>query len=277
MKKILAFAVVAISFHAHSQEVLNVKDKKALMSFPDEMSVPAVDDEVYATDNGKKVGIIKVTTVKGLRAIGMITKGRANQGMQIEAKGTVQKNEPASTKIGESWAVLGGMSMQSMSAQVTGVGSTATTSMSGTNFLIGASYQFPYSKKIVLEGDVFWENYSLTGTITYPPGCTSSTSCNVSISYLAGYGLVKYYFLTGKFRAYAFAGMGLLQPISKSSNVLDSNAISFTQNFPLGAGLDWQMNKKYYIPVRIQYNYFMSSSTVTTSAINVIGGFGMNF
>lgn len=263
---------------ASAQEVLNVKDKKVLMDFHESTLVPKNDDEVYLLDNGKKVGIVKVTTTKGTRALGILTKGRANPGMQVESKSSGSKSDSTLPKHQpESWAVLGSINLQTMNAQVTGSGATATSNMTGTTFSLGAAYNIPFNREIVFEGDVLWENYSLTGTISYPPGCTASTNCNVSINYLSGYGLAKYYFLTSKIRAYAMAGIGFMQPISKSSNILDSNAIAFTQCFPFGGGIDWQLSRKNYIPIRVQYNYFVSSATVASSAISITGGFAWNF
>jgi len=243
---------------------------------------------VFTTNaSGKKVSIVKIAQVKKGKAIGDVTKGRAEVGQGILRRGgAIQPQESSAEATSESAparkrktsvGVELEMIQMSMTSNVTYSGTTYGASMGGTAFGLYGYYDYPVMPKGQVRIAGAYEPLSATGSLTVP-GCSSSAGCDFKVTYLGGYGTFKYDFLEQKsYRMWGAVGMGLLLPMSKSSSAVKTSNISTTQLYVFEIGGDIIMSRKNYIPLSLQYGMFPASSTVTASDITLRGGYAWQF
>ncbi len=256
-----------------------------------------MNQEFYSIDaNGKKKSLLKITQVKGDKALADIVKGTAEAGQTLQAKGTPgagggasdnsskenssPMNQSASgssknfTKKGETWGILGSFGMNKMDASLTVSTVKYTANMTGTGFGLLGFYDFPMSKSFVLRGSTGLEQFIGNGTVSAAV-CNGSANCSVNIMYLSFYGAAKYIFVNGKMKIWGAAGLGYLFAASKSSNILKTDGLStyvivpsLGIDIPLGGG---------FIPIAVDYALYPDSADVKASTTNIRAGWGWNF
>lgn len=295
-----------IGFQALAASVTSVKGQKALIDLQGAEAVAGDEFFLINPDSQKKAAIIRVRQVKGGRAIAEIVRGSAKPGYTLQAKGpskmsaevtnpeaddnttaTTPRYESSSSRdtgylrvIKNSWGVLGGFNMNTMNANISntdifGVTTKTPASMKGNGFGAGGFYDYAFTSEMVGHVSAMLEQFSTTGTAA-TAACKSSTTCDVNITYLSLYGVGKYYFTKDKFRMWGGGGMGYLLALSKSSTALNESKISANQVLTLAIGGDYQMSRKNYIPISLEYNYFWPSADVTANQIMLKAGWAWN-
>lgn len=284
------------STHAWSATISQVKGTRALIDL--EGAETAAGDEFFALNNGKKkVAILRIRQVKDNKAVADILQGKVDIGFSLQAKATSKtesktsstpRSEDDSSSVAStrdtsfsrtlkpSYGILGEYMMNSMQVAVKdALNQKDTVSMSGSSFGVGGFYEYILTRDISLRLLGAIEQFNVAGTSTIP-GCDSKTSqnCDAKIMYASAYGLGKYYFWQSRYRFWAGAGGGFLMAVSKSSTALDAGAISTNQVLTLAVGADWQLSRKTYIPVSLEYNYFPPSETVKATGISIKAGYG---
>ncbi len=287
--KTAAILFFSFSLSAQAAEVVQVKENKVLIKIDTEDMQP--NQEYYLLNaTNKKTGLIQISQVKNGKAIGTLTKGKAQVGMKLLAKsGSAQKsgsnNENAtmsgSTKLKNSWGLLLGYSMQSMSASFRGGVPVKDYSlaMTGSSLSYFGFFNYVYSSNIVIElsGGIY--PLAVATTISDTACIGQTTNCNVNITYLDGAMLAKYYLpFKMKHKFWLGGGMDFLMPSSKSTTVLSEADIGMNQMFRFGLGADlFVIGKKSFIPIQFDYSMFPPSAGVSTSAMNVRFGYGISF
>ena len=292
--------------HAFAASVTTVKGQKVLINLDGADSVAGDEFFLINPESQKKAAIIRIRQVKSGKAIGEIVKGYAKPGFSLQAKGpskmsmeapppepedstaaapTPQYDTPARDTgylrvIKNSWGVLGSLTMNTMNANISNTdvfGATTKTAanMKGMGFGAGGFYDYAFTPDMVGHASAMLEQFNSTGTAA-TAACKGSTNCEVNITYLSLYGLGKYYFTKDKFRMWGGAGMGYLLALSKSSTALNESKISANQVLTLAFGGDYQMSRKNYIPISIEYNYFWPSADVTANQIILKAGWAWN-
>lgn len=302
-KKLLLSAAVLVLFTSTSwaAEVSAVKGNRVLIQTDGDAFFE--NDEFFLINPAtqKKTAIIRVRQIKGRKALAEIIRGRADIGYTLEAKApsgvtaspisSKETSETASAstaapvrgeylrQLKNSWGVMGGYLMNSMTANVTykylSVSRTTAASMSGTGFAATGFYDYVISPALVARMSAGIEQFNVTGSVS-ELACNNTTTCDAKINYLSFYGLGKYYVYDNNYRAWLGAGGGFLLAVSKSSSALNESQISTNQVFTLGAGVDIQRSRKNYIPISLEYNMFPSSETVKASMIMLKAGWAWN-
>lgn len=256
--------------------VTQVKGKQIIIQL-DGMSA-SLGSSVYLIDSGgKKVGIATLKQIKGDRALGQMIKGRAADGMTVEAR----SSSSAGGRRGRyPVGVLLGMGMNSMSLIVQNTsGASENASLKDTSFSFKGFYDYNMSPEFTIRAATGLETFSAKGN-TATPICENgkSTTCSVAFNYLAFEGSAQYNFLTGKTRAWAGLGYSFLLGMSKSNNIPNLSTDSSTNQMVLiSGGADFWLGPSRFIPVVVEYGMFPGSSNVTANAIYVRGGYGMTF
>lgn len=279
-----------------------VKNNKVLINL--EGASVDVGDEFFIIDANtkKRFGILRISQVKPNKALGLILKGRASKGQTLQAKARssisadvtpemIQKGTTptAATLSGSdggylrvlksSYGILGGLSSNSMSANVLYTGPLgtqvrSTADMKGNGLSVGGFYDYVVSTDVIARGYVGLDQFSVKGT-SNEPACQKSHDCNAEILYLATYGHLKWYPMKTRIRPWLGAGLGYLLAASKSSNAL-KNVSSF-QVMSLAGGLDIQRSRREYIPISLEYTMYPPSETVKAASISIRAGWGWNF
>ncbi|MGE5086722.1 MAG: hypothetical protein ACM3MG_10510 [Bacillota bacterium] len=276
--------------------ISQVKGTRALIDLEGAETNPG--DEFFALNaNHKKAAILRIRQVKGNKAVAEILQGKADVGFSLQAKASSRSEHQeapsnlhedrtdSSTSIRDtsysrtlkpSYGILGEYLMNSMQVAVKdALSQKDTVSMSGSSFGVGGFYDYILTKDISLRLLGALEQFDATGNSSIT-GCDSKTSknCDAKIMYVSAYGLGKYYLWQSKYRFWAGAGGGFLIAVSKSSTALDASAIATNQVLTLAIGGDWQISRKNYIPVSLEYTYFPPSDTVKATGIAVKAGYG---
>ncbi|MFM6929610.1 MAG: hypothetical protein ACKOX6_14165 [Bdellovibrio sp.] len=293
---LLGLLFSSFSMPAWSATISQIKGTRTLLDL--EGAEPVAGDEFFVLNNSKKkVAVLRIRQVKGNKAVADILQGKVDVGFSLQAKGS-SKSEPKETStprreddsgiaasnrdtsfsrtLKPSYGILGEYMMNSMQVAVKdALNKKETVSMSGSSFGVGGFYEYTLTRDISLRLLGAIEQFNVTGKSSIP-GCDSKTSqnCDAKIMYASAYGLGKYYFWQSKYRYWAGAGGGFLIAVSKSSTALDAGAISTNQVLTLAVGGDWQLSRKNYIPISLEYNYFPPSETVNATGISIKVGYG---
>ncbi|MNJ98547.1 hypothetical protein D3C87_163140 [compost metagenome] len=295
-RSLLAILIFVLPLSGWSATVTNTKGQRVLINLDGADSAPG--DEYYLLDpaTNKKRAIIRITQVKGGKAIGQIVKGKGAIGYTLQAKASsapmsADVSTPGSDSgfssrpapsgeylkiVKDSWGVLGEYLMASMDAtQKLSGGMTNSSSMKGSGFGAGAFYDYAYTSNMIGRGIVALEQFSVSGSAGNALGC-SGGGCNADFTYLSLYGVGKYHFMEGKYRPWAGGGVGFLIALSKSSSILNAAQVSTNQTLLVAGGVDIQLSRKNYVPVSLEYTIFPPSDTVKANMIVLKAGWAWN-
>ncbi len=246
----------------------------------------SVGDQFFALEGGKKKAVLKITQVKGEKAMAVVTKGKAAAGQSLQlgrsSGGAVGESSsgggPSKISGFRNWGVLGSYLMSKMDAKVVvdeTSGETETAAMTGSSFGVVGFSDYGLSRNFVLRGGVGYEMFQTMGSISNTSACEGG-DCNVNISYLSFYGQAKYIIME-KPSLWVGGGVGFLLAMSKSSSVLNESDISANQIYNFAIGADFAMGAKNFIPVVFEYNLFPASATVSANFMALRAGYGWNF
>jgi hypothetical protein len=272
----------------HAADVIKVKGSSALIDLKGEPAVPG--DLFYAvSSDGKKRAIVSITKVKGDKALGRITKGKAGPGMTLEPK-SPSALAPASrsaknTPTGQMyWGGMLGVAMDKANVKVlwqsTGVGHTAgdtkeVAALSGTSFSAMGLFDYSFTPQFWVRGFGGIENFNVSGPASCGEG--NNSTCDSKIMYLNASAVARWLFMTGNIRPWAGAGVGVMFPLTKSSTAFDSDSIAGTQVILFQGGVDWFLSPKMYVPISLEYGLLPKSAQVEASWIEVRVGLAVPF
>lgn len=266
---------------AYSATVTQIKGAKALISLEGE--IMSIGEEFFLINpsTGKRSAIVRIIQTKSDKAVAEIIKGNGGTGYTLEARISSSETEPGYVRImKDSYGVSIGYILSSMDADVTykdsyGITRKTAASMSGNGFAVNGFYDYAFSSDFVAHLVAGIEQFNVSG-VAADAGCTSSTHCDAKINYLSMYGLLKWYPLQGKYRAWVGAGAGYLLALSKSSTALNESQISTNQVYTAALGTDIQMSRSTYLPISLEYNLFPASTTVKANMIIIKIGWAWN-
>ena len=298
---ICALCTVFATFHANAAKIEKVKGKQVLISLDGE---PAQIGDFYfiVTPQGKKTGILKITQVKGNKAMAVLGKGKAQPGLALEYRppkagpgtqtagggGSAPKQASSSKKSSDSkmdeqrayWGVMAGMGMNNMSVDLkNAAGATrATEKLSGNAFSFKGLFDYNVFDRVWFRGTFGLEGFNVSGNNNCGPGpATFTQTCDAKINYLTADFWGRYAFSHGKIRPWVGAGVSLWFPASVSATALDENSITSTTVLSPGIGVDWFVTPRIYIPLQIEYGLLPESEEVSANLIAVRLGVGFAF
>lgn len=280
--------LVFFTLNAFAAEVTKVKGKNVLIDLKGTSAVSG--DTFYAIkSNGKRSAIIKISKVKGEKAIGKIIKGKAEAGMSMELKpasiagsgGSSKKSSGDGAKPtgGSYWGVIAGYAQDSMSVNVnssTVAGqSLGQANLSGSGFSFKGLFDYELFPQIWFRGTTGLEMFNVSGDAKCGP--LNRDACDAKINYLTFDFMARYVFTTDSFRPWAGFGIGLLFPMSKEATALQSNSISTTNVMVPALGFDWFISSTSYIPVSVEYGMLPKSDEVDAKWIAFRVGYAFPF
>ncbi|MES3036337.1 MAG: hypothetical protein V4736_00395 [Bdellovibrionota bacterium] len=280
--------ILLLGLESRAQTVAQVKNNKVLMELGSLTTQKG--DDVFCLDAAqKRKGLLKVTQVKGSKAVAEIVKGACEQGMAVRLRrvGKAGGGDSASSesrprrsakKTGQAWGIVGGYHMDSAVATFTYSGTEYSSSMTGTGFSVSGLYDYDLTKDWQFRALAGIETFNTEGTVA-ASACNNgaSSNCDFILMNLSFQGLAKYNFSTGSMRPWIGGGIGYIFALSKSSNVINTSELSTNWLYTLAGGLDWGLASGAYIPLSIEYSQFPDSATVKAGYIAVRGGWATSF
>ncbi len=283
----LLVASLLIFFPLISQaaEVVKVKGRSALVELKGD---PAVVGDVFylISPDGKRRAIMTISKVKGDKAIGKITKGKAQVGYTLEfrpAKGSsasARASSPSTSSSGGGlqrsyWGALLGYSMDTMSVNVKNAlqASVGTANMSGSGFSVKGLFDYELFPQIWFRGTAGVDMFNAAGGKIC--GAANTDACDAKLTYVTADFIARYVFGRGGFRPWVGGGLGLLFPASKETTALDSASISTTNVMLALGGLDWQLSPRMYVPISVEYGLLPKSDEVEANWIAIRVGIAM--
>lgn len=294
MRNLLVFAVLILSPNLFAAEVTKVKGKGVLIELRGDPAV-AGDDFYLLSPDGKRKALIKISKVKGEKAIGKLLKGKAAPGYTMEFKAKKGGGKAAAASGGAKmaapsmddgsaaggrayWGGIFGFSKDSMTVQVTSATNQnlGSAPMSGYGFSAKGLFDYELFSQIWFRGTAGLETFNAEGT---KPICgpTNTQACTAKLMYLTFDFIGRYVFGTGSFRPWLGGGLGLLFPASKDATALDPASISTTNVILFAGGFDWFTSPTFYIPVSVEYGMLPKSDEVEANWIAVRAGFAVPF
>lgn len=281
------FTFIFIAPMLHAAEILKVKGANVLIDLKGDTPNPG--DTFFAVKaDGKRTAIIQISKVKGEKATGKITKGKASEGQSLEAKGAGKVAKSGSHRShdvvsaapsGRSyWGAIAGYGMDSMTVNINDSVTNAFKQkgdLSGTGYSIKGLFDYELFSQVWFRGTSGLEMFNVTGSALCGSG--NAQTCNAKINYLTFDFLGRYVFSTGNIRPWAGAGLGLLFPMSKSATALQASSIATTNVMVIAGGADWFINPNMYIPVSIEYGILPKSDEVEAKWIALRVGVAVPF
>lgn len=289
----LLFIVPTVSF---AQTVKQVKDGKVLIEFASGFSMSKDEEFFVMNEKNKRSALIKITQVKGNKALGTIVKGTAKVGNTVMSrkgaasaglKGGSESSQGAADgpsflrfdkmKLGINLKMM----MNAISAkQVDSIGNLETVAMKGSNFGLSVNLDMPLAGRLYARGEAGLEMLDVAGTARFN-SCDGklSTNCNAKINYLTLGAAGRYDLMQSAFNLFVMGGGLIKIPLSKKSTSLDESKIEMANSIYAGAGFDYMMSNKSYIPVSFEYHMSLNKSDTVPviDQINVTLGYGMMF
>ncbi|MFN7824821.1 MAG: outer membrane beta-barrel protein [Pseudobdellovibrionaceae bacterium] len=287
---------------SQAASVTQVKGTKILLELEDEQELTPNQEVFIIDENGKRIGLVKIRQVRGGKAIGEVTKGRAVVGGITQPRsnpGSAQKAAPArsrnerssdesedtsvSSKKKLSGGFLLGYGSNSMSftAQRTSPNVSANVNFKGTTIGLKGFADYHWSKSISFRAAASYEPFEVKGTAQSGSTniCSPDTpNCKVSFTYLGLEGAAQYnYMNSSSFRGWLGLGYAFLLTMSKSVNVPNLQSASSTnQMYLFSTGAEIAMGRKNFIPVALEYGY-IPGTNVKANAIYLRAGYGWEF
>jgi hypothetical protein len=288
---LLTTLLLALPLSTWAASVSQVKGNRLLIQL-DGLQV-AQGSEVYImNEDGKKIGLVQIKQVKGDKALGEITKGRAVAGAPVQLKGAPASGDTASSptqtesnsakghkgkRVG---GILAGYSMDSMSLTVQyNNGTKEDASLKDSGFSLKGFYDYSFSPAITIRLASGLEMFAAKGT-TSAKICESGTSnsCEVSFNYLALEGSAHYNLTQSSTKFWVGLGYSFLFAVSKKNNIPNLSSDSSTnQMILLSTGADIWTGKNSFFPIAVEYGTFPGSSNVKADGIFLRGGYGFTF
>lgn len=290
LRILLCFSLLClfIPTSGFSAQVAKVKGKSLLI---DTQGDPLKPGEVYfvVDVDGSRKAIVKITKVKGNRALARLGKGVPQVGMSLQKRGqNVARSSRSSSAPGgysssgsgvsqSYWGALLGVGFDSLTADIisdAGI-KQGTASTSGTSFSFKGLYDHRLFDKVWFRGLFGIEGLKTEGSKAC--GNSANEACNVDIMYLSADAIGRYVFTEGQFRPWAGGGVSLLFPLSKSSTLLQTSSITNTYALIFAVGVDWEISPTMVIPLSVEYAMLPKSDTVEASWVQVRGGLAFPF
>lgn len=280
--------------------IKTIKGKQVLIE--NESTEMVEGQKYFVIIDGKKRAVVVITKVKGSKSLGRITKGRAEEGAEVEPAGSkisgrsgnssgkssgesegdddalVSKSKRRSKRLSaEPALVVGAIAGYAMDSQTVTVattsGGSASVAMAGTGYSIKGYGDWPLSGSYGLIGRAGLEQMQLSGS------SGSTGSVNTSILYGTVDALFRLNYTEGNFSLYGAAGFGINYPLgTPSSNILDQSKISLQSVVILTPiAMNYRMNETTYITALGEYVWFPPSQSVSTNIITVRGGMGWRY
>ena len=292
-RKIIIAVLLVTPLLSFSQTIKQVKDGKVLIEFSG--TPPNKDDEFFVmNENNKRSALVKITTVKGSKALGMIVKGTAVAGNTLVAR---KAAATAGLKASESSAPADGPSflrfdkmkmainlkimMNAISAkQIDALSNQETVAMKGSNMGLSLNMDMPLAGRLVARGEAGIEMLDIkgTGAFTSCDGKTS-TNCNAKITYLTLGAAGRYDLIQSAFNLWVGGGGLIKIPLSKKSTSLDESKIEMANSIYVASGFDYLISNKSYIPLSFEYHLSLNKSDTVPviDQMNFTLGYGFIF
>lgn len=277
MKKIfLSLLVACLSTPAFAIKVLTIKNNRILLN--SEGETLNVGDKFIARDgDGKAKAIFEINQVKNERALGTVLKGRMATDLSIAPYAPTTSSGAGGRKAVANKSSIGFMAGYAMNSMTVKPNGSSSISLSGTSFNLSGMYQMTVDGGFGARILAGYETLVAKGD-SAAAACSSSTSCEVDISYLGLEALGKYAFgaSTGS-QFWVGAGLGFLVAMSKSSNILDTSKISTNQTIVGALGYDWRLSPTTFIPLQFDYAIYPDNATSSATQMILRAGYGFAF
>lgn len=292
----LALLIVLAADFASAARVAQVKGKRAMIEL-EGLSV-GIGTELWLMNGSKRTGVLRISSIKGDRAIGQITRGGARPGSTLILKSGQSASAPSggfsnadrsseralmSKRYKQGFGILGGMAMSNATLTArTKVGTTIvedSLALKGSSFNFKAIYDYHMSAGFTVRAAGGLETLNTTASVSNPskaPVCSNSTSCQLALNYLSAEVAAQFNLTSGPTRIWAGAGYAFLMAMSKSNNISNLEATSTNQVIFLGGGADIAVGQKGYIPLVVEYGLFPFAG-INLNGIYLRAGYGWKF
>jgi hypothetical protein len=294
IRRIMTLLFLITPMTSFSQVVKQVKNTKILIEFSGATTANKDDEFFVMNENNKRSALVKITQVKGTKALGIIVKGTAAPGNKViprKATATAGLKASESSAPAESPSFIRfdkmklginlKMMMNAISAkQIDALSNQETVAMKGSNMGLSLNMDMPLAGRLVARGEAGVEMLDVkgTGTFTSCDGKTS-TNCNAQITYLTLGAAGRYDLIQSKFNLWVGGGGLIKIPLSKKSTSLDESKIEMANSIYVATGFDYMINNKSFIPLGFEYHLSLNKSDTVPviDQMNFTIGYGFIF
>jgi hypothetical protein len=279
---LISLLFFSFSFSAYAGKVMKVKGEKVYIVFDQEDPFTEGDYFILNNAEGKKLGLVQIKKIKGLKAIGVLKKGKASKGFTTTFKSASKKAKKESVAVAEdsgsemendgdtkSTSRMGVLVGYGMASQDVDQGGQGISAQSGSSIAVRGLYDYPLFSSVYVRGMAGTEFLSVTGDGAPLAAPSTRTTIGTDITYLALDALFHWSVMKGSSSTiYLIGGMGILYPMAKTSDAILEDSIDSLAIGEFGAGFEFNLNG-YSLPFEVTYYYFPSGEDVETNVISL--------
>jgi hypothetical protein len=277
---LFSFLLFVFSLPAQAGKVMKVKGQKVYILFDQDEPFTTGDNFLLTNEEGKKVGLVQIKKIKGLKAIGVLKKGKADKGFATLFKSAGKKSKSSSVVMaedadaesrtsGEDQSRMGVLVGYGMATQDVDQGGSGISAQDGSSMAVRGVYDYPLFESVFFRGMAGAEIFSVSGSGAPISAPSTTTTIGTDITYLSLDALFHWSVMKGStFNAYLIGGMGILYPLSKSSEAILEDSIDSLAIGEFGGGIEMRWGS-YTFPLEVTYYYFPSGEDVSTNVISV--------
>jgi hypothetical protein len=269
-------------------EVTQVKGKNVMIK---DISASPGEKFFIVSPAGKRIGIVVIKQAKGGKAIGEVTKGRAEIGASVskggstasssggggsDSSGSSSSGSSGKSKMGILWS-YGSHSFAMDIAETATSSNRVNSKLAGSSFLnLKGFYDYPLSNSLNIRAAVGIESFDAKSTLANANKfCDKTNSCSVSYTYLALEGMGQFNYLnSGGSRGWIGLGYSFLVAMQKKKNIANLEDSSTNQMVLFSTGYDIGLSGGAIMPIAIDYGLFPGSSDVKVSSMYLRLGYG---
>ena len=263
-------------------EVLQVKADKILLA--DEENYLEVGDQAILLDSaGKRLGVIEVKAIRGMRVLAYVLRGKAIVGATVDTsrkRTREDRNYSFNFNTKNAFGLAVGYNMQSFTFLARTTGKREELTLKGNNVAIKGFYDYDFNKYFTTRYVGGFNFYNVKGS----PGsgstafCNDTADCDARYDYLTLEAHAVLNLFTAPSRFWISLGYVFFFAPNATTNVNNLDTSSRT-NWMIAAqvGTDLYMNERLFIPVFYQYGWFDSGSEIYTTSSAIYTGIGSRF
>ncbi len=293
----LVYLVASVSSWAQTPATISkVQGTKALIQSDANIDLQEGQEVFLINAENKKIGLGKVTIVKGNKAQLEVLKGKVEVGNTFAPRNkpaAAEDSSAADSSAGASkvpkkksrWAasLVAGLSLDTinLTAQDT-FGLQKKISLTGTSFASLLGLDMALTDELSLRGQFGTVGFNTTSSVasTDASYCGGTANCSIQFQYLAfiGYG-IWYPLTTNSFRWGIGGGYAYYLRSTGTTTVTNFDAtVSSNSAFVGMTELDYILKKnKYAIPLILEYRSYAGGSSIAASSIGITAGFIYSF
>ena len=298
--KALTLILIFLAVPSLSRAAIVTQSKNGKVLIDNQSDEIEANQEYYLLNaEKKKVAVVRISSVKADKAVAFVIKGKSEgtESLLLKSESNsidkVPRFQENTTNVDTNPTTTYRLSQKKISFLFNTMMSSMTAleadakaptpnvdsvQMKGSSTGFTAAYDRPVSSWFEFRGTLGYEPFTVAGTSAIT-GCDAATSreCSADISYVSAGAYAR--FDLYKSRTTIWFALGSLGkfPYAKKTTALKTEDLKLAGAYSVAAGLEFFLNNKFFLPLSVEQQYFISTETVKANQLSIRTGLGIAY